>query len=421
VEVLFPRNRVPLSFAIDDSTCLVNMGRFCMPQFASAWPKRADYRKPWRDWPREIPDAFVREFGAWCAANGIKGKYSVVPWPACVGRLDRELPGWTNRQLADSLKLVREVMLPNWDVHPEMITHTRVVDIETGKPVAAAGPDTFENWYPPGEMSADALAAYMAYALRILRNCGLNCEGITSPGGFGNRVRRELSLAVHDAMRDVFRAEVPHYLKCVAGGDGNTEPQVEHVRGLESGSPKVTVNVPAGTGDWFGGWDGDRAPAGHRYANDDATSGRMVELIEKRQPAVMLCHWPGLYSQGTKTGFKHFQRVAQALALRFSDETVWMKLSEIARYWAAKELTSIAVADDRVTLRAPFACPAFTVRVKATGAAPPSLVHAGKAAPLEQASDMPRLRPGTWLRSDDDIVLCFDLPKGETLVQLGEA
>ncbi|MEM7558584.1 MAG: hypothetical protein AAF394_05640, partial [Planctomycetota bacterium] len=32
--VQLPRGRVPLSFIIDDSTCLVNMGKFCMPQFA---------------------------------------------------------------------------------------------------------------------------------------------------------------------------------------------------------------------------------------------------------------------------------------------------------------------------------------------------------------------------------------------------
>ena len=36
-KVELPRMRVPLSFIIDDSTSLVNMGRFCMPQFATAW------------------------------------------------------------------------------------------------------------------------------------------------------------------------------------------------------------------------------------------------------------------------------------------------------------------------------------------------------------------------------------------------
>src|SRR5947209_3378345 len=56
VEVLHPRGRVPLSFIIDDSTCLVNMGHYCMPQFAAAWPNNVIYRRQWRDWPREIPD-----------------------------------------------------------------------------------------------------------------------------------------------------------------------------------------------------------------------------------------------------------------------------------------------------------------------------------------------------------------------------
>ena len=107
VEVLLPRDRVPVSFIIDDSTCLVNMGHFCNPQFAAAWPDRDAYKKPWRDWPREIPDSFVREFGEWCSQNGVKGKYSIVPYPACVGWVDRELPGWSRRELQESLDLVR--------------------------------------------------------------------------------------------------------------------------------------------------------------------------------------------------------------------------------------------------------------------------------------------------------------------------
>jgi len=51
VEVLHPRARVPLGFIIDDSTCLVNMGKFCMPQFATAWPQSSSYSKPWKEWP----------------------------------------------------------------------------------------------------------------------------------------------------------------------------------------------------------------------------------------------------------------------------------------------------------------------------------------------------------------------------------
>src|SRR5437762_2347611 len=95
VKVLNPLGKVPLSFIIDDSTCLVNLNRFAIPQFDAAWGEKSTYKHDWRKMPVEIPDAFVRKFGEWCGERGIKGKYSVIPYPACVGRLDRGLPGCT--------------------------------------------------------------------------------------------------------------------------------------------------------------------------------------------------------------------------------------------------------------------------------------------------------------------------------------
>ncbi|RME96123.1 MAG: hypothetical protein D6766_01510, partial [Verrucomicrobia bacterium] len=130
LRVLNPRGRVPVGIIIDDSTCLVNLNRFAMPQFDAAWGGRNPaYHKPWREWPAEIPDAFVRRFAEWSAARGVRGKYSVVPFPACVGRLDRGLPGWSRGELEASLRLVREELAPRWDIHPEMVTHTRVIDL----------------------------------------------------------------------------------------------------------------------------------------------------------------------------------------------------------------------------------------------------------------------------------------------------
>ena len=181
-KVELPRMRVPLSFIIDDSTSLVNMGRFCMPQFATAYPTREEYDRPWQSWPAEIPDDFLRRFANWCNEQGVRGKFSMVPYPACVGWLDREIPGWSRKHLNDSLKLVRESIEPNWDIHPEMITHTRVIDLKTGRPFDEINPSTMENSYPQVDKSVDELASYLAYALRILKNCDLPCEGITTPG-----------------------------------------------------------------------------------------------------------------------------------------------------------------------------------------------------------------------------------------------
>ncbi len=420
VDVELPRGRVPLSFIIDDSTCLVNMGKFCMPQFAATYPEREDYQRPWQSWPAEIPDAFVRDFGEWCAERGVKGKYSLVPNPACVGWLDRTLPGWSQPQLRASLKLVHELLLPNWDIHPEMITHTRVIDLKTGRPFEDYSPAHMENSYPAADVSVDYLASYLAYALRILKNCDVPCEGVTTPGGFGNQVKEKLPLAVFDAVRDVYGTELPHYFKYVEM-EASTAPKLEAVRDLDSDAPRICVNVLAGTGDWFGGWDGFETSQGELYSNREATTGRMVELIEQRQPAVMLCHWPGLYCNGSLAGYRDFQNVVEALHARFADQVLWMKLSEIGRYWTAKELTNIEVSEKEIQLRAPFACNGFTLRIRGQNFAKLAVRQPdGEVQELRSVSTLPSLNSGSFVQLDDQCILCFELSKGSSRLLLDE-
>lgn len=417
LQVLFPRDRIPFTFIIDDSTCLVNMGHFCIPQFHACYPDRPVYQKTWQTFPREIPDSFVREFGEWCATAGVKGKYSIVPYPACVGWLDRELPGWSRRALLESLDLVRDLMVPNWDIHPEMITHTRVIDLKTGRPLPDINPSTMENSYPQEKKSVDELAAYLAYALRILKNCGLPCEGVTTPGGFGNLVKPELSLAVQQAVRDVFSVEIPHYFKYVVDVQTGTEPKLEHVSGLGTSDLNLTVNIPAGTGDWFGGWEGDVVPEPDRYATEDATAGRLVELVEAGQPGFFLCHWPGLYSNGTLEGFKAFQRVVNSMHARYRDRVHWMKLSEIARYWAAKGLTEIRQNENLITLQAPFACSEFTVEFASSQRVPPVIVHQGEQQLVREVRQRADLTSGTWQHANGRTAVCFDLARGASQIR----
>jgi hypothetical protein len=418
VTIELPRNRVPLSFIIDDSTCLVNMGKYCMPQFAATYPEREEYKRPWREWPHEIPDSFVRLFGEWCGEHGVKGKYSIVPNPACVGWLDRELPGWSRKELEESLQLVRTLMLPNWDIHPEMITHTRAIDLTTGRPFADYSPEHMENTYPQRDVSVDYLASYIAYALQILKNCELPCEGITTPGGFGNNVKEKLPLAVFQAVRDVYGAQLPHYFKYVEFDD-NVAPRLEARSTSASGGPEMTVNIPAGTDDWFGGWDGYEVPRPERFTDADARTGRMVELIEKRLPAIMLCHWPGMYCNGQLTGFHAFQQVVEALDRRFKEQTLWMKLTEIGRYYAAQDATELQFSDSEMQLDAPFACPQFTLRLRDLKPSKVIVKHAtADGYALDAVSSVAALQAGNMVRDNQDSLLCFDLAEGTTVVQL---
>lgn len=416
VELLNPRARVPISLIIDDSTCLVNLNRFAIPQFAAAF-NNEKYHHDWRKMPAEIPDDFVRKFGDWCGERGVKGKYSIVPYPACVGRLDRQLPGWTQQELTDSLQLVRTLMLPNWDIHPEMVTHTRVIDTSTGHPYPELNLRFMENWDWTTGKSVDQLAEYLRYALEILRNVGLPCEGITTPGGFAARVVPELAQAVRIAVQDVFRAEIPHYFKFgIDSGPASVAPRVEYASGLDGPQPSCVVSIIPCTGDWTGGWDcSDR---GHldRFITADLREGRMVDVIERGEPAIMLAHWTGIYFNGEEVGFHVFQEAVRRLHLRFQN-LEWMKLSEIARYWAAKELTRVEKNGNQVVLRAPFACPRFTLRIKAAEMGAPQLVVGGAERNLAEVRELTQLRSDTWLRQDDSLVLCFDLPKGPSTIR----
>ncbi len=175
------------------------------------------------------------------------------------------------------------------------------------------------------------------------------------------------------------------------------------------------MNIPAGTGDWFGGWDGDEKPQPHLYANEDASRGRMVELIERGQPAVMLCHWPGLYSHGTKQGFLDFQKVVTALAGRFSKQTLWMKLSAIGRYWAARELTKISVGENRqLSIDAPLSCPDFTIRLKLRPSMAPTLHIGQSATPLREIKSSEQLVENSFFSDEQQLIACFALPKGSS-------
>ncbi len=415
VEVLNPRSRVPLALIIDDSTCLVNLAHFAIPQFAEVFPSR--YLQDWKSLPREIPDAFVRRFGEWCGEHGVKGKYSIVPYPACVGWIDRELPGWSRRELNSSLELVRTLMTPNFEIHPEMVSHTWVIDPTTGRPFPERTDRYMENWRWTDGKSVDQLAGYLSYALRILKGAGLSCQGITTPGGFGNRVLPELAQAAFQSVRDVFSAEIPHYFRHVFTDDRSVAPRVEYASGLDGEDPRCVVSVIGATGDWFGGWDGLTPGSADQFITADGQRGRLPEIIRRGEPAVLVGHWPGFYFNGKEVGFTIFKEVVARLDAHFPN-LVWMTLGELSRYWAARELTRIEAVEGAYHFHAPFACPGFTVSLPLRGTTGVEVVaeSTGARSILTPARDRTRLVSGTFLREKNGVIACFNLPKGKAQV-----
>ena len=127
----------------------------------------------------------------------------------------------------------------------------------------------------------------------------------------------------------------------------------------------------------------------------------------------MLCHWPGMYCNGQKQGFADFKRIVRSLAARFESETIWMKLSEIGRYWCAKELTQFTNTENGIKIVAPFGTPLFTLETAmGDSSANPLLSAQGQSLRLKRVESPSKLDHGTWIERDGKAVICFELPKG---------
>ena len=410
VEVINPGNRVPISFIIDDSTALVNLAYYGIPQFKEVFPKK--YLQDWRKLPQEIPDSFVLEFLEWCDSHGVKGKYSMVPYPACTGWLNRFIPGWTKKELEESIRIVRDLAQPNWDIHSEMISHTRVIDIKSGLPYPDATPDFMENWEWSQTKSADELGEYIAYSLNILKEAGLHCDGVTTPGGFGHRNIPNLARGTQYAVREIYGGKIAHFFRDLYTEKGKSvAPQIFHAEGLDTEDASCSVHIIGCTGDWFGGWDGLTPGDANRFISADLKRGRMIDVIESGEPAIMVCHWPGIYYNGEKLGFNIFKTVVDRLHQKY-DHLKWMKLSDISRYWAAKELTKVTMNHDGILLQAPFACEEFTIKIS-TPIKKPVLIHNKKKTLLQRVDSMSLITNNTWTNDGPDVVLCFDLSRGK--------
>jgi len=102
-----------------------------------------------------------------------------------------------------------------------------------------------------------------------------------------------------------------------------------------------------------------------------------------------------------------------------------MKLSEIARYQAARELTLIErPRSGQLALHAPFACPQLTLRITLVDETASTLVWrvrlttVRKETPLAPVTALRQLKAATFHRQDRTLVACFDLPKGASRLVL---
>jgi hypothetical protein len=389
-----PFCRVPISLLMDDSCPVINLSHF--------WIKGHDGR-PTDDMPVEIPVSFVREFGEWCAENGVKGKFSFIPMPAGLGTIDLGLPGFSKVHLQEWIRAAEDFVWPNFDANPEMLTHCQVVDLSDWTMT-----DQWENGAGVKQpLSAEWMAEYIAAALRILRNVDIAAEGVSSPGAFGLADLDALAAGTIWAEKEV-NANATTYFFCEGDEEGAPWPKLYHV---DAAKGEGCVGILCCTEDYFGGWEGNNREAirGPDYwITEDLQGGRLPEVIAAHCPVLMDAHWQGFYFEGEEIGFTTLKTVASRI--NRLPNVLWMKTSEIARYWMAREMVTLETTADGCRIASPISCEGFTVRL--------SPARPGRwrvnGTPLREAGDALSLESGTWAADGEDTVVAFDLAAGET-------
>ncbi len=422
VNICNPLLRTPLSLIVDDSCPVINLTYYWIQQ-RHAWKAKHKPNVPPDRWegdaaqhknmPNTIPADFAWEWAEWCWENGVKGKFSLIPYPAGIGRVDQGFPAQTvgkstTYEHQSWLRIYREIIWPNFDLTPEMLTHTAVVDLDTFTLT-----DEWEQveWVdPPVD---NRLTDYIITAMEILNNVGIPCEGVTSPGAFGKRQETAYAKAVLTASQEVNKNPRPFYFLWLKHDELPDVPiwHADKEKGI------ATASIVACAGDWFGGWTGYDLGNADRFITEDLQGGRLPPILEKELPCVLVGHWPGFYFNGDKLGFDVLKTVKERLDNYDPDgtKTRWMKNSEIAHYWMAQKFTDIIVQSDKhqINLSTQFPTANFTISIDA----PIRRIHVN-GWDLREVRSRRDFQSDTFLIEGKKTLVAFDLEIGKTTLEL---
>ncbi len=409
VRVENPELRLPVTFLLDDPAPLRN------PMF---------YQRAMRDYVEEVPNSFVTAFAEVVERTGMRGKFSLLPYPIGLGRIDQGLTGVSSAELEEFLTIVRERITPHFDISPEMLTHWNALDLPTGRLL----PYWEHDW--SRHQNRAVFIPYISLALEILNNVDLPANGVTSPWDFGHGVEDEYVPAILAAQQAVNGFGLTWYMLDWDGTSRSVPPRVMH---LDAEAGTAVVSIVSGDGFDFAWQTQDGAPAlVDRLITADGTNGRLVDLARAGSPVAFLSHWQSLFSNGSGAGLLALEEVANRVAGHIGTSMRWTTASEVARIAASAAATTILpvpsaeAAVQRVSVTAPFSCPSFTVSVAGLSmeANDVRVVTIQGDQMTRQESNGDRrvtLSSGCWTARDGRIYICWDLQEGVTELTLAMA
>lgn len=328
--------RTPVALIVDDATPCVN----------PLWYQRyhLDPRLVSKHAP-SIPIRFMRELSTWAADAKVAGAFTVLPFPAGLGRIDQGLRGFDERELREWLAIAREHLAPRFDIHPKALSSTLAVQLSD----MSLQDGVSERAWLSGQ-DEQTLALYLQTAMGILRRAGLPSHGTTKPHDLSVDADL-LARATIIAEETINQRSVTH---AVIEQDESAPFVPARLLHYDEVKQRAVVGIWAGNQDYL--WstqEFERPESGQDperladcYITADGTAGRIVELLRGHGPVVIRTHYQSLFSNGTHLGLETMKVVVKRLAANFGDVTEWVSLSTLASRFLVAEKASFAVESD---------------------------------------------------------------------------
>ena len=281
---------------------------------------------------RNIPVAFLERFVEATREVGVRGKFTLLPNPLGLGQIDQGIPGYPQAELEQFLKIVREDIVPNWEITPEILTHGNALDLASGKFL-----DIRENIWAASQ-DVDTLSAYFVHTLEILRNVGIPANGMSNPWGFGKTVEVVYAEAVGRSLNEVFGVKQAYFFS----GFG-IYPHVV-LQDVQAGTGVVRILSSVGDVWWdsqnYADPDAARESIREKVdqlLSEDGSHGQIVDLIDADQPVVIVTHWQALFGNGHGVGLEMLIELVKRVNLHLADRIEWTMPSELTKMALAGE------------------------------------------------------------------------------------
>ncbi|MGD0005317.1 MAG: hypothetical protein ABSE06_13935 [Anaerolineaceae bacterium] len=410
---------MPVSLILDDGVPVINALYYFRLQVN---------QKEFDQHVSRIPLDFLEQFAGVVQKWGLRGKFTVIPYPAGLGSILEGWEGCDQTELESWLALARSAIAPHFDITPEILTHTLALDLKTRHLL----PEPEHIWMA-GRNRAE-LSDYMGTAVGLLRQAGFTPTGITQPCYFKGD-RPSYDQAVLEAIRPPGgdpAGTAAFYFIDFCPDKAPVPPHPVVLLNRERG--EAVVSMLAYADDYFWNSQYPNPPGVVEMADElittDGKAGRLVELMQAGAWATFCTHWQSQYSNGSRQGLAGLEEVARRLANTFGARLLWMTNGEMARYRAAEEALRTTWLDEcTLQLDSAFACPDFTLTLSVQALAGPGQAvkrvelasGQGAIVALRRAATGAGdglMAPGSWQPDGERLTVCFDLQRGMQALKL---